>query len=293
MVLGTGAYKYQLLKDWAKLPEYFVFNDVVGIATDSRDRVFVFCRGNHPLLIFDKHGNFVSCWGEGHFRNPHGIFIGPDDSIFLVDTQGHTVEKFSPSGELIMRLGVRDWAMNTEKGKPFNLPTGLALSGTGEIFISDGYGNRRVHKFTSDGKLIKSWGEFGKAQGQFNFPHNIGVDKYGTVYVCDRENDRIQTFNSEGEFISVWENLRRPADLYIDQDKEIIYLAELGRVNHNKPRISIRDFNGNILSMWEGRESEGDGVLENPHGICADSQGDIYVGEIINFKRILKFIKLK
>jgi DNA-binding beta-propeller fold protein YncE len=293
MILGTGEYRYRLEQEWAKIPENFILDDAVDIATDSHDRVFVFCRGNHPILIFDREGHFVSCWGEGQFRQPHGIFIGPDDSVYLVDAQCHTVEKFTLSGKLILRLGVRDWAEMTVRGKPFNMPTGLALSSSGEMFVSDGYGNQRVHKFSPDGKLLKSWGEYGRGPGQFRLVHNIAVDKDGKVYVCDRENDRIQTFSSDGEFLNEWTDLHKPGDVYIDQKRDIIYVAEQGRPGPQKPRISIRDLDGNILCIWEGRESDGGGVLENPHGIWVDSCGDIYVGEIVKAKRILKFVRLK
>jgi DNA-binding beta-propeller fold protein YncE len=291
MILGTGEYRYQLVDGWAKIPEYFVLDDAVDVATDSQDRVFVFCRGNHPILIFDRNGDFISCWGEGYFREPHGIFIGPDNAVYLTDSQSHTVEKFTPGGEMQMRLGTKDYAQMTARGEPFNMPTGIALSQSGDLFVSDGYANRRVHRFSPNGELLKSWGEYGNGPGQFNFPHNIDVDQYGTVYVCDRENERIQTFTSEGEFITEWTGLHKPGDLYIDRNKDLVYLAEQGRPGPKKSRISIRDLDGNILSMWEGRESDGDGVLENPHGIWADSHGDIYVGEIKR-KRILKFARV-
>jgi len=115
MVLGSGDYKYERVEGWAKIPEYFMLGDVVDVATDSQDRVFVFCRGNHPVLIFDRDGNFVSCWGEGRFLQPHGIFISPDDFVYLVDNQRHAVEKFTLGGELLMTLpktiswGRRGW----------------------------------------------------------------------------------------------------------------------------------------------------------------------------------------
>ena len=291
-ILGSGEYLYERMEGWAKLPEYFTLIDPVGVAVDSRDRVFVFCRGNHPVLIFNRDGNFISCWGEGHFRYAHGIFIGPDDSVYLTDSQAQTVEKFTPGGELLMTLGVRDWAEPTHHHVPFNMPTGLALGPLGEMFVSDGYGNSVVHKFSPEGKLIKTWGEYGIGPGQFITVHNIGVDKYGTVYVCDRHNDRIQTFTSDGQYITSWTDLHWPMDMYIDQQNDIIYVVEAQLTGPNHPRVSIRDLNGNILSLWEGRESEGRGVLDVGHGIWVDSHGDIYETEIDNTHRIQKFAKV-
>ena len=297
MALGTGDYRYERVEGWAKIPEYFVLGYAVDVATDSRDRVFVFCRGNHPVLIFDRDGSFISCWGEGLFEQAHGIFIGPDDSVYLADNQRHSVEKYTPGGELLMELpktvsfGKRGWGVPLVLRAPFNQPTGLALGPSGEMFVSDGYANFLVHKFSPEGELLKTWGEPGTGPGQFALPHNIGVDRHGTVYVCDRENDHIQLFDSEGEFITMWTDLRYPADVYIDWQNDTVYVAEMGGPS-NQPRVSIRDLEGNALSMWEGRESEGKGVLGAAHGIWIDSRGDIYETEIAANPRIQKFAKL-
>ena len=139
MIVGSGKYKYQRVDGWAKMPEHFSLGDpssgiptgTAGIATDSRDRVFVFCRGNHPVLIFNRDGSFAGCWGEGQFTGPHGIFIAPDDSVYLTDYQLHTVEKFSPGGELLMRLGIRNVGMPAFLRAPFCMPTNVALGPSG------------------------------------------------------------------------------------------------------------------------------------------------------------------
>jgi len=294
MILGQGDYKYERVEGWAKIPEYFVLGDPTDIACDSRDRVYVFCTGNHPVLIFDRNGDFISCWGETFFRQSHGIFIDSNDFVYLTDRQTHTVEKFTLGGEHLMTLGRRNWVSPPIRGAPFNMPTGVCVGPSGDLFVSDGYGNRRVHKFSPDGKLIKSWGAQGNGPSQFVLPHNIFVDKYGTVYVCDREAGRIQLFTSDGEYITEWAGLNRPADLYIDLEKDIAYVAERG--TPNPPRISIRDLKGNVLSSWEGFESEGKGgVLEVCHGIGVDSHGDIYEGELGSGgkpQRIQKFAKV-
>ena len=297
MTLGTGDYRYERVEGWVKLPEYFVMDDVVDVATDSHDRLFAFCRGNHPVMIFDSDGNFISCWGEGHFKQPHGIFIDSDDLVYVVDNQTHTVEKYTPGGELLMRLpkepsfGQIGWGMPLILRAPFNQPTGIALGPSGELFVSDGYANFLIHKFSPEGELLKTWGAPGTGPGQFALPHNIGVDRHGTVYVCDRENNRIQLFDIEGEFVTMWTELRYPSDVYIDQRNDVIYVTESGGPS-GQPRISIRDLHGNTLSMFEGRESEGKGVLGIAHGIWVDSHGDIYEGEIVRNPRLQKFARV-
>jgi DNA-binding beta-propeller fold protein YncE len=292
MILGSGDYRYERVEGWAGLPDYFTLIDPVDVATDSGDRVFVFCRGNHPVLIFDREGNFISCWGEGSFRWPHGIFIGPDDSVYLIDGQAHVVEKYTPGGELLMTLGIRDWAEPTHHHAPFNIPTGLALGPAGEMYVSDGYGNSLVHKFSPEGQLIKTWGGHGTGPGQFITAHNLAVDRYGTVYVCDRHNDRIQTFTPEGEYLTSWTGFHWPMDIYIDPRTDIAYVVEAELSGPNQPRISIRDLNGQVLSAWEGREREGKGLLDIGHGIWVDSHGDIYETEIDFTHRIQKFARV-
>ena len=296
MVVGNGAHKYERKEGWQKLPEYWVLGEPAGIACDSQDRVYAFCRGQHPIIIFDRDGNFVSCWGEGRFASPHGIHIGPDDSVYVTDYQSHVVEKYTPSGELLMTLGTRNFAPPVFLRRPFNQPTGVALGKSGEIYVSDGYANFVVHKFSSEGKLLKTWGTCGSNPGQFAWPHNVAVDGYGKVYVCDRENDRIQIFTADGEFVDMWTDFINPHSLHIDQKRDLIYTAESNLKILSKPgqesRVTIRDLKGRVLSSWQGRESDGKGIFEGPHDICVDSHGDIYTAELRECNRVLKFVKV-
>lgn len=284
MELGTGDYKYEHVEDWAKLPPYFDLAEVVSVDTDSKDRVFVFCRGNHPLLIFESDGSFISCWGESEFIQPHRVFVAPDDSLFLVDNQRHSVERYTPDGKLLLELpleykwGQRGWGMPLILRSPFNQPTGVGLGPGGEIFVSDGYANFLVHKFSLDGDLLKTWGEPGTGPGQFACPHNLGVDRHGTVYVCDRENSRVQVFSNDGEFITIWENTSRPSDVWMDWKNDLIYLAE-GRGKTGHPRISVRALDGSILSEFTDMHDGHPTGLSGAHGIGVDSRGDIYAAE--------------
>ena len=296
MMLGDGDYRYERVDGWAQIPPNFSLTGlgpsggVVDVACDSQDRVYALCRGNHPVMIFQPDGRFLSCWGEGCFRWPHGIYIDGEDNVFVADCQKHTIEKFNLDGERSMTLGTPNWAALTMRGLPFNLPTGAAVAPDGTIYASDGYGNRRVHHFSPDGELLHSWGEPGSGPSQFILPHFVDVDAAGTVYVCDRENMRIQVFSGEGEYLTEWPDLNKPADIHIDREQGIAYVGQLGD-EERQPRISIHDLKGTVLSSWEGREREGKGVLAGPHGIGVDSHGNIYEGAIGDEPRIQKFAR--
>ena len=169
MLYYTGKHAYKLVNEWAKLPEGWSYGDVCGLSIDSQDRVYVLNRGAHPVMVFDRDGNFLTSWGEGFFKRAHGSCIGPDNSVYCTDDVNHTVSKFTPEGDLLQVLGNIDEPSDTgyvlksglheslatieRGGPPFNRPTGVALSPSGEIYVSDGYGNARVHKFSPDGTL--------------------------------------------------------------------------------------------------------------------------------------------
>ena len=285
MAFGTGDHRYEVADLWAKRPSGWTFVDVVGVAIDSQDNVYVFNRGAHPVMVFDREGNFLHAWGEGVFTRPHGITIGPDDSVYCSDDKDHTVRKCTTEGRVLMTLGTpnmysdtgytgRDYRTIKRGGPPFNRPTKVALGPSGEIYVSDGYGNARVHKFSPEGELLFSWGEPGDSPGQFNLPHSVVVDKQGRVYVADRENNRIQLFTSDGEFISLWGDLLRPDDICLDTD-QTLYVAELSH------RVSIFDLDGRLLARWGDDEPNLDaGHFVSPHGTAVDSRGDLYVGEV-------------
>jgi sugar lactone lactonase YvrE len=257
---------------WPRLPAYWRLREVSDVAIDSSDRVWVLHRGDHPVMAFGRDGDFITSWGDGLFRGPHGIYVGADDSVFIVDRYAHVVMKFSMSGELLLTLGENDHPSPTYDGLPFNMPTSVALTPSGDMYVADGYGNRRVHKFSPDGELVLSWGEPGRAAGQFALVHNLTLDRQGHVYVCDRENNRIQIFDSEGVFLAEWTDCRLPQDVYIASDG-LAYVAEKGTTADLGARITVRDSKGTILSTW----NEG---LMRPHGIWVNSKGDVYVADL-------------
>jgi DNA-binding beta-propeller fold protein YncE len=309
-MVREAALHYELVDGWERLPSDMTHRDVAGVAVDSRDRVFLLCRGKHPVLIYDRQGTLVLHWGEGEFTyRTHGITVGPDDSVFCVDDADHTVKKFTPDGRLLLTLGTSGQPSDTgydnsslkydgsdprevlRPGPPFNRPTNVAIARSGDLYVSDGYGNARVHRFSSTGELLQSWGAPGRGVGEFHIPHGIAVDSDGRVMVADRENDRIQLFSPDGEYLGQWDDVRRPTQLFIGPDG-LIYVSELAwRVGQTSPvhglvrvdlpgRVSIYDRDGRVLARWGGPEGCAPGSFIAPHSIAVDSHGDVYVAEV-------------
>jgi len=288
VTLGSGKFTYEVDVDWAKLPQGWSFKEVADVAVDSNDNVYVFNRGAHPMIVFDRNGNFVKSWGEDLFKRAHGVTFGPDGNLWCADDGDHTIRKCTLDGKVLMTLGTAGKPAAYQSGKPFNRPTKVAFDPkSGDLYISDGYGNARVHKYTSDGKHLLSWGEYGNDPGQFNLVHSVCTDSHGRVYVADRENHRIQIFNTKGEFITQWVNMYRPCGLYIEGD--LCYIGELPSqlaVNADYPnigsRVSIYTLEGKLLARLGDRRSgyAEPGQFTAPHGLDVDSHGDIYVGEV-------------
>ena len=286
----SGDFAYRIQAEWAKLPDGWSFFEVVDIAIDVQDNVYVFCRGEHPLIVFDKNGNFMYSWGEGLFKRPHGITIGADGSLYLADDWGHVIHKVSHEKEIVFTLGTGQ-AAPFHGGEPFNLPTKVALEpGTGALYVSDGYGNARIHKYSSSGERLFSWGRSGSDPGEFSLPHSVCTDKQGRVYVADRENHRIQIFDDTGRFITQWNNMYRPCGLFITpDDPQLAIVSEvppgmafMDGIPNLGARIVIYNLSGKRLAAF-GEALPGDGMpfqFWAPHAVTADSSGNLYVGEV-------------
>mgnify|MGYP003339735107 CR=1 FL=1 len=200
----ADAVKYQVVENWEQLPKGFAHRDVAGVAVDQEDYVYLMCRGENPVIIYDREGNYKRTWGKGDFTmRTHGIYVAPNGTIFATDDGNHTVRQYTREGRLLMTMGTMNRPSDTgydgkttgsiqRAGPPFNRPTNIAIGAKGQIYISDGYGNARVHIFSPTGQLIRSWGEPGDGPGQFRLPHGIACSADGRVWVCDREIDRIQ-----------------------------------------------------------------------------------------------------
>lgn len=289
VALGTSRFTYDVVDDWAKLPKGWTFKECAAVGVDSKDNVYVFNRGAHPMIIFDRNGKFLRSWGEGIFPRAHGLTMGPDDTMFCTDDGDHTVRKCTLDGRVLLTLGTSGKPAPFMSGKPFNRCTHVAIDPrNGDFYVSDGYGNARIHKYSPSGKLLFSWGESGTEPGQFNIAHNIGTDKDGWVYLADRENQRVQVFDANGKYETQWVNMARPCGLYVDQSKELVYVGELGvAIGSNRdarglgPRVSVYDTQGNVLArLGDQGPGEGPGQFIAPHGVSIDSRGDIYVAEV-------------
>lgn len=285
------------------MPAGWRFVDVAGVATDSRDRVFVFNRSEHPVILFDREGRVLGSWGEGLFARPHGITIGPDGAVYCTDDMDHTVRKFTPEGRLLLTIGRSGCPSDTGAtsndfrticcaGPPFHYPTNVAFAADGSLYVADGYGNARVHKFSAEGQHLFSWGEPGDGPGQFRIPHGIAVGPDGTVVVADRENSRLQFFSPDGDFLKEWREIARPCQVLLDAEG-LLYVAELGYRAGMWPgtaapspdapggRVSVFDPEGGLLARWGGGANPCEpGDFYAPHDLCLDSHGDLYVGEV-------------
>src|SRR6266542_3552886 len=217
VILGAGAYRYEVDDTWAKLPSGQEFNaDVAAVGVDAQDRVYAFNRGRHPMVVFDREGNFLRSWGEGVFHRTHGVHMSPDDTLWLTDDGDHTVRHCTLDGRVLQTIGLPGAPAPYMSGEPFHRCTHTALSPQGDLYVSDGYGNARVHKFAPNGTRLRSWGEPGTDPGQFNIPHNICCDADGWVYVADRENHRVQVFDDNGRYETQWNNMHRPSGLHLE-----------------------------------------------------------------------------
>jgi len=300
-VVGSGKHTYEVHEDWMHPPDGWEVM-AASVTVDSKDRVYCFNRSpEHPVLVFDRGGNFLSSWGAGLFAFPHTIRADRNDNLWLVDRDHAQMMLFTASGKLLRTIGARGfrsdtgvaadylksdaWKYVTHGGGPFNLPTDIDLNPAGEMFVTDGYGNARVHKFAADGTHLLSWGEPGTGPGEFNLPHSVWIARDGRVLIADRENDRVQVFDQNGKLLKIWPTkLIGPAVIYVDHD-DIVYIVE-----HNAGLVSVLTLEGERLAQW------GDPGFKSCHGICCDSRGDLYVvraGPWGRRRRIVKHVRVK
>ena len=280
MVFGTGKYRYTVAENWGqKRPMVGSGGWIPAIATDSQDRVFVYSRSENPLAVFDRDGNFLETWGNGVLPTEaaHGIYIDDEDNVYCTDNDNHCVFKFNRNGELAMTLGTPGEAAPAD-GDPFNSPTDLAIASTGELFISDGYGNARVHKYSPDGELLLSWGGTRVLDLVSSLcPHCVRIDREDRVWICDRSNNRLQIFDTNGNYLTEWTDVPEPNTIYFDPNDDVVYVAGLDH------EFLIYTLDGDLITRWGGAESSevpGE-FLGGAHGLWMDSHGDLYMGEVM------------
>ncbi|HAW29292.1 MAG TPA: hypothetical protein DCY03_14420 [Planctomycetaceae bacterium] len=253
-----------------ELPEGLALGPCSAVDFDSKGRMYLFHRGPQPILCFDSNGKFVRSWGDKLIGQAHGLRVAPDETIWVTDIGNHMVFQFSPKGKLLLALG--------QAGKPgdsqdqFNKPTDIAFGPQGEFYISDGYGNSRVMKFAANGKYLGQWGTPGKGPGEFNLPHSILVDATGRVLVGDRENDRVQIFDLEGNLREIWTGFA-PYGMEFDS-RGNLFVAD-GRAN----KVLQLNASGKVENSW-GKTGKRPGEYNLPHMLAVDAAGNLFVTEI-------------
>lgn len=276
---------YTVVQDWAQLPAGWNFGECSGVDVDKNDNVWVFNRGAHPVIQFDKSGKMLRAWTEAPVTTAHGIRVDADGNIWLIDVAAHRVMKFTPAGRLLMMLGQVGGGAgpNNDTKDGFNRPTNVAFAPNGDFFVSDGYVNSRLVRYNKNGDYQAHWGKKGAADGEFNLVHDVALDSEGRLYVADRTNARVQIFDQNGKFLGKWSDVGAPWGLYYVKRDNAIYMCD--GVND---RISKLNLDGQVLGVLSSH-GKAPGKLDYPHSIAVDSSGAIYVAEIKNW-RVQKFV---
>ncbi len=262
------------------------FGQVAGVAINANGNVLVLHRGAHPIIEFESGGKFVRSWGDALIsegkaftlapeyqaegRTIHSAMYGPagctscgahsirvdsEGSIWVVDATGHVVYKMNQQEKVTMRLGTK--GVSGSGPDNFNMPTDVAFAPNGDIYVSDGYANERVVKFSSQGKYLLEWGKRGSGPGEFTLPHNLAIDARGRVYVTDRENQRIQVFDSNGKFLKEWPGVGGISALFMTKDQQLWAGG------------TLFDLEGNVIGKLPGASG-------GAHGLAATDSGDVY-----------------
>jgi peptidylamidoglycolate lyase len=299
---------FRVHHNWPSLPDGSTLGAVTAVDLDSHGHVFTF-HGfrewvipfldqpeSEPLILMwnGEDGTLISNWGAGIFRMPHGLSIDVEDNVWVTDVGRNQVLKFSHDGKLLMALGedgVEGWD-NTHFAQPTDVEFGL----DGSVYVSDGYVNCRVIRFTPEGEYQFEWGECGDDPGQFNTPHDLAIDRQGKVYVADRENDRIQVFEADGEFIAAWhsDGKWRPYGLSISPTKEELFVVDGGEQPSNFPDRSgvvVLDLSGHQVDKF-GRFGNQDGQFMMGHDITVSQEGVVYVVDVMG-RRLQRFSQSK
>lgn len=254
VVMGT--HRYSVIPGWNRVP----LGHISQFAVDSAGRVYVFERTGAPIVVLTSDGELAASWDAAPIQDPHGIFITADDRVLLVDRNAHQVLTFDTEGRLLTTLGERH---RPRFGLPFNHPTDVGRSG--DIYVSDGYGNAHVHWFAPDGSYRRSWGGIGSGPGQFSTPHGVWVTPDGRVLVADRENNRVQVFTDHGGFLGEWGDLYHPMDIYGSADGTIF-------VTDQAPRITAFSPTGEVIGRCSAAKIYS-------HGIWGDAAGNLFLCE--------------
>lgn len=283
---------------------------VTGVAIDKKEQAWFCKKGKDPIQVYTTEGKFVRSWGNGQFQSPHALKIDHEGNIWVADFGLHVVRKFTPLGALLLTLGT--YGEKGEDDTHLNQPTDMAITRAGDVFVTDGYGNRRIVHYDKQGKFIKSWGQYGNAPGSFVLPHSIVVDSKGRLYVGDRNSGRIEVFDQNGKLLDQWSNLIMPWGMSINAKDEIWICGSSphwwmrnGRFPEYKDQVFMRfSTDGCVQQIWHiplgnvGKDKNHPdfsnlkaGEAVGVHAIAQNSRGDLFVGEVYS-QRIEKFIPI-
>ncbi len=292
--------KYELDNEWPQLPKTFPFSQVSAVGVDSSQNIFILQRtgrewldtlpdsliSSNTIFLLDKEtGKVLNSWGADLFIMPHGLTVDEKNNVWITDVALNEVFKFSHNGELLLKLGEAKIAGNDSAH--FNLPTDVAIAHDGSFYVSDGYGNSRIIKFSKEGNYLFEWGKKGTGHGQFNIPHCISLDSHGNVFVADRENNRIQEFDMNGSFLKEWKNNQAKVlySLAVDKTDNIFAVDEI-YIKDSLPKgddIIQLDSGLNLITRFGRSDSSGD-TSALFHDIAVDKEGNIYVANILGHK---------
>lgn len=296
--------KHEVVPGWPALAETDVLGLCAGVGVDSRNRVFVFHRRERvwstpfptePIatstvsIIDGPSGKLLGSWGENQFIMPHGLTIDRDDKVWLTDVGLHQVFKFTADGKLLLTLGERGKA--GADAAHFNLPSDVAVLPDGSFYVSDGYKNTRVVKFTADGRYEFEWGRKGSGPGEFNLPHGIAVDGRGRVFVCDRSNSRVQVFDARGQFLDQWKgpHIGRPYGVEVGPNGHVFIIdgGDPAAASVERGKAVELDADGRVLDTF-GAPGKAPGQFQTGHDIAIGPDGAVYVAEGAG-RRVQKF----
>lgn len=307
----SNEYTYELHPNYGKIPKCFEFTMYSGGCCDREDNLFLSTRdADHPIMMLDPEGNYIKDFGKGMFRETHTLCVTPDDTLLCVDVLNHTLVELEKDGRLIRHIGNPGvpsdsgfdpdfWRKQQRMGKyvptdvsfdkgwsffmgletikraapPFNKPTGAAFSSDGELYVSDGYGNAAIHRFSRDRRLLKTWGGPGDEPGKFVVPHCICVDALDRIWVGDRDGNRLHVFSKDGTLLAYFdENLYQPTGLWADS--RYVYAAERGGgmtiINMELKVVAQLGFYNSAIRA---------------HGMCGNSKGELFLMPLTTYDR--------
>ncbi|MFB0552913.1 MAG: peptidyl-alpha-hydroxyglycine alpha-amidating lyase family protein [Phycisphaerae bacterium] len=288
---SSTSLNYAVDVTWPQKPDHFKWGQMPGITVDNQDHVYIFTRSRPAVQVYQADGKFLRAWNVEDFGGAHYIRLGPEGNVWTANINSHVVRKYSPEGELLLTLGEPGQAGADRRH--FDRPTDMVVLPTGDIFVSDGYGNRRVIHFDSMGKYVNQWGQEGTKPGQFALPHSIVADSHGRLYVADRENARIQVFDTKGNLLDVWADLMIPWGLWLTKKEELWVCGsspvkdDTGKWLVYPPSDQVLmklSLKGKVLLRVPLKKTTVPpgkvGELNWVHAIAVDSQGNLYLGDI-------------